>query len=250
MSASLQTVIISGAASGIGRAVALAFAKQGARVGMIDRDEQGLAKVAAEVEANGGEAAIAQAELSNERSVQGVFEKLGFKEIHTVVNNAGIDLAKGIADTEEADLERILAVNLKVPFFLCKQAVPLMVNDGTASIVNVSSAAGLFPIAGRPAYNASKGALISLTRSLALDLAPLIRVNCVCPGAVDTPLLRSSLTQGDGAAEGLDRVVARYPLRRLAQAEEIAEAVLFLASPANRYITGVALAVDGGRTLH
>lgn len=248
--ASSQTIIITGAASGIGRAVALAFAAQTARIGLLDKDGPGLQAVAKEVAARGGVPSIAEGVLSDEASVQASLKKLAFRDVHVLVNNAGIDLAKGLAETDESELEQLLQVNLKVPFFLCKHVVPVMVMDKTASIVNVSSAAGLVPIPGRPAYNATKGALVALTRSLALDLAPEIRVNCVCPGAVDTPLLRSSLPSGAHADESMARVVQRYPLRRLAAPEEIAEAILFLASPSSGYITGVALAVDGGRTLH
>lgn len=249
-SASNQTVIITGAASGIGRAVALAFATQRSRIGLVDRDGAGLQAVAKEVSAKGGVPSIAEGVLSDESSVRSAIQKLAFRELHVLVNNAGIDLAKGLLETDEAALEQLLEVNLKVPFFLCKHLVPLLVKDKTASIVNVSSAAGLVPIVGRPAYNATKGALVALTRSLALDLAPEIRVNCVCPGAVDTPLLRSSLPSGAQGDESMARVVQRYPLQRLAEADEIALAVLFLASPENGYITGISLAVDGGRTLH
>lgn len=245
-----RAIIITGAASGIGRAVALAFAVQGARIGLLDRNGAGLEAVAKEVATKGGAPTIVEGVLGDESSVQSALRKLAFREVHVLVNNAGIDLAKGLLETDEAALEQLLEVNLKVPFFLCKHVVPLLVKDTTASIVNVSSAAGLVPIAGRPAYNATKGALVALTRSLALDLAPQIRVNCVCPGAVDTPLLRGSLPPGAQGDESMARVVQRYPLQRLAEADEIARAVLFLASPENGYITGISLAVDGGRTLH
>lgn len=247
---SQRAVIITGAASGIGRAVALAFAAQQAIVGLVDRDAEGLKAVAARVEERGGAAAIAPGELSTEASITNALDRLSFSRVDILVNNAGIDLASSLVETKESDLDRILTVNLKVPFLFCKQVVSFMPTDGTACIVNVSSASGLLPMAGRPAYNASKGALIALTRSLALDLAPAIRVNCICPGAIDTPLLHSSLPAGPETAQKLEAVKQRYPLQRLGEAEEIAQAVMFLTSAESRYITGISLAVDGGRSLH
>lgn len=242
--------MVTGSASGIGRAVALAFAAQRMTVVLVDRDSKGLEHLATEVEAQGSTAAIAGVELADEASIKNMLAKLALSRVDVLVNNAGIDLAKPLTETTEEDLDRLMAVNLKVPFLLCKAVVPLMPGDGSASIVNVSSAAGLLPMGGRPAYNASKGALVSLTRSLAIDLAPAIRVNCVCPGAVDTPLLRSSFPKQASLDESLRAVMERYPLRRMGEANEIAQAVLFLASTTSGYITGVSLAVDGGRSLH
>jgi NAD(P)-dependent dehydrogenase (short-subunit alcohol dehydrogenase family) len=245
-----KSVIVTGAASGIGRAVALAFAAQRARVGLLDKDAKGLKKVADEVVERGGDAFIGEGVLCDEASVRTALGQLSFDEVHVLVNNAGIDLAAGLSETCEEEFDKIVGVNLKVPFFLCKHVVPLMPKDGTASIVNISSAAGLVPMVGRPAYNATKGALIAFTRSLALDLAPHIRANCICPGAVDTGLLRSSIDAAPDPNEAMKNVIQRYPLRRLADVNEIARAVLFLASPENAYITGIALPLDGGRTLH
>lgn len=245
-----RTVVITGAASGIGRATALAFAAEGSDLGLVDANRPGLEQVAHEIEAAGHKVRISHLALTGEASVKAAIQQLTFKRVHVLVNNAGIDVAATMEHTSEEDLDRLFAVNLKVPFFLCKHVVPLMARVGEAAIVNVASAAGLVPISGRPAYNASKGALIAFSRSIALDLAPLIRVNCVCPGAIDTPLLRSSVDAADSPVDALAAVVARYPLNRLGDAADIACAILFLASSESRYITGVAFAVDGGRTLH
>jgi NAD(P)-dependent dehydrogenase (short-subunit alcohol dehydrogenase family) len=165
-------------------------------------------------------------------------------------NNAGIDLHASLEDTREADWDRIMNVNLKAVFLVSKAVIPFMSSDGTASIVNTSSAAGLYPINDRPAYIASKGAVIALTRAMALDLAPRsIRVNCICPGAVETPLLHGSMDAANLEAARA-QLSMRYPLGRLAQPEEIAETVLFLASKQSSYVTGATIAVDAGRTMH
>lgn len=241
-------VVITGAASGIGRAAALAFAAEGAELALIDGDAEKLSQVAREIGSIATKARLTSIRLGDEASAKRALATLGLERIHALVNCAGIDLAAGLLQSSEEEVKAIFSVNMLAPFFLCKHAVPLMTAGGV--IVNVASAAGLVPIPGRPAYVASKGALIAFTRSLALDLAPHIRVNCVCPGAIDTPLLRSSIRSAADADEAMRAVVDRYPLKRLGEADEIARAILFLASPEARYITGAALAVDGGRTLH
>jgi NAD(P)-dependent dehydrogenase (short-subunit alcohol dehydrogenase family) len=243
-----KKVVITGAASGIGFAAAVAFAEEGAELGLIDANGQRLANISEELRTGRTKPQFSVCSLLGEVSAQKAIEELGFGCIDVLVNNAGIDLSAGLGQTSEEDFDRVFAVNVKAPFFLCKFATQLMPEG--SSIVNVASGAGLVPIMGRPAYNGSKGALIALTKSMALDLAPKIRVNCVCPGAIDTPLLRSSIRTGADPGAELDSIVARYPLKRLGEPEEIARAILFLASPEARYVTGVALAIDGGRTLH
>src|SRR2546426_11564585 len=144
-----------------------------------------------------------------------------------------------------------MGVNVKAMFLLAKHVVPHMTRTGGGSIINVASATALIPIASRPAYNASKGAVIALTKSLALDLAASnIRANCICPGAVNTPLVQAALSKAPDPKGALAAMMARYPLGRLAEPEEIARVVLFLASSHSSYMTGATLAVDGGRTMH
>ena len=241
-------VIITGAASGIGRAAALAFAAEGAELGLIDGDSEKLTQTASELGLKATPPRLAPIRLGDEASARSTLSKLGFDRVDVLVNCAGIDLAASLTDSAEKDVQDIFAVNMMAPLFLCKHVVPLMREGG--AIVNVASAAGLVPISGRPAYVASKGALIAFTRALALDLAPRIRANCVCPGAIDTPLLQSSIKSAADAEQAMRSVVDRYPLKRLGEADEIARAILFLASSEARYITGTALPVDGGRTFH
>jgi 3-oxoacyl-[acyl-carrier protein] reductase len=167
-----------------------------------------------------------------------------FGGVHVLLNCAGIDLAAPLAEVTVDQWDKIMAVNLRSVFLMCKHIVPLMREAG-ASIINVSSAAGISPIANRPAYIASKGAVIALTKALALDLAPSIRVNCICPGAVETPLLRSSI-HSDAEREA---VRARYPLGRIAQPEEVASVAAFLASDGASNVTGATIPVDGGRSM-
>ena len=160
------------------------------------------------------------------------------------LNGAGIDLTAPLTETTVEQWDKIMRVNLRSVFLMCKHIVPLMRAAG-ASIVNISSAAGISPIQDRPAYIASKGGMIALTKALALDLAPAIRVNCICPGAVDTPLLQSSL-HSDAARES---VRVRYPLGRIAQPQEIASVAAFLASDGASNVTGATIPVDGGRSM-
>jgi NAD(P)-dependent dehydrogenase (short-subunit alcohol dehydrogenase family) len=174
-----------------------------------------------------------------------------FGKVHVLFNNAGIDVRGTLEETGEEDWDRIMSINVKSMFLMARALLPYFDRGGHASIVNTSSAAALHPVAGRPAYVASKGAVVAFTKALALDLAPQrIRVNCICPGAVETPLLASSFAAAPDVAIARKAVESRYLLGRLAQPEEIASAVLFLASSQSSYITGSTLAVDAGRTMH
>ena len=228
--------MITGAASGIGRALAELFAELGAKLILVDLQPSTL---------GAGHTSLC-GDVSQEQTAIDVariaIEQFG--AVHVLVNNAGIDLAAPLVETTGEQWDKIMSVNLRSVFVMCKHVVPLMRRSG-ASIVNISSAAGISPISNRPAYIASKGGVIALTKALALDLAPVIRVNCICPGAVDTPLLHSSL-HSDAARES---VRARYPLGRIAQPEEIARVAAFLASDGAANMTGATLPVDGGRSM-
>jgi NAD(P)-dependent dehydrogenase (short-subunit alcohol dehydrogenase family) len=231
-----KVAVITGAASGIGRASAELFADLGAKLILVDTQASPFGPVhtilRGDVAEEGTAVEVARIAMHD------------FGAVHILVNCAGIDLAGSLADTTAEQWDRIMSVNLRSVFLMCKHLVPLM-RDAGASIVNVSSAAGISPIRNRPAYIASKGGIIALTKALALDLAPAIRVNCICPGAVDTPLLQSSLhSEADR-----ETVRARYPLGRIAKPEEIAGVAAFLASESASNVTGAAIPVDGGRSM-
>ncbi|HEV2389015.1 MAG TPA: SDR family oxidoreductase [Candidatus Acidoferrales bacterium] len=247
-----RIALITGAASGIGRAVAEALAREGARLALADIDEAGLLAVAESLAGFGAAVLALPADVSEEAAVKGVMGKIAgaYGGLDLLVNSAGIDLRASLAETRVEDWDRIMLVNVRSMFLACKHAAPLLAAADSPAIVNIASGAGLVPVPGRPAYNASKGAVIAFTRSLALDLAPKIRANCICPGAVETPLLLGSIRDSPDPQAALAGVVGRYPLRRLGQAREIAAAALFLASAEAAFITGAAFPVDGGRTLH
>lgn len=232
-----RRVLITGAASGIGRATAELFAAAGSTLTLFDRDVAGLDKTSGltgaysiGVDVTDG-AAVAQAVRDGARAMGG---------IDGIVNVAGVYLLGSVNEVNTEEFRRILEVNLVGAYTIVRNCLPWLSKTDSATIVNVSSGAGL--LSNTPnlsAYAASKGGVISLTRALAAEFAPAIRVNSVCPGLVDTPL---------GIGSGANS--ANYALKRMADPVEIARAILFMTSPESSYVTGSALAVDGGRTFH
>jgi NAD(P)-dependent dehydrogenase (short-subunit alcohol dehydrogenase family) len=248
MATEQRVAVVTGAASGIGRATALRLAADGYGVACLDLDLDGARGTVDAVAAETDEAVPAEAiavDVRDEPAVQGaVAEALDLGGgLDVVVNAAGIVFYRPLAETTQADLQSLLAVNLLGTYAVCRAAAPhLAARRG--SIVNVASAAGLNGRAYLTAYSASKGAVVALTRSLAVELAPAVRVNAVCPSAVDTPMVA-----GVVIPEGVDPTkMARHPmlLGRLATAEEIAAAIAFLASPDSGSTTGATLAIDAG----
>lgn len=239
---------VTGAGSGIGRASAHALAAAGAVVAVVDRDSAAGAAVAEEIRAAGGRSITIVADVS---SAEGagylaaiVRTELGGLDI--LHNNAGIQRYGTVVSTPESEWDTVMLVNLKSMYLVSRACVPLIQERGGGAIVNTASVQAFASQAAVAAYTASKHGVLGLTRSMAVDLAPSIRVNCVCPGAVDTPMLRSALA---GAADpaGTRRTLDRmHLLGRVAQPEEIANVVVFLAGPAASFITGAAIPVDGG----
>lgn len=248
-----KTVIVTGAAKGIGLAVALHMARAGGRVALIDQDRGALDAAAAEVTRAGtGATALAfTADVSSSgevaAAVQAVVERFG--GIDVLVNNAGIHFARAVDEYTDEEWNRIFAVNVNGAFYMIRAAVPAL-RRSRGVIVNVSSMTALVGQDRGAAYVASKGALVSMTRAVALELAPDgIRVNCVCPAGVDTPLLRAwAATLPDPEAVLRDQA-DMHLLKRLATADEVAAAIAFLASPESSFITGTILPVEGGATL-
>lgn len=247
-----RVALITGAASGIGRATALAFAAEGARVVVADIDEaRGLETVRA-VKDQAGEAVFVRADVSREDDAEGMVRAAlnTYGQLDIIFNNAGIPMPPTPAEAISAELfDRIFAVNVRGVFFGCKYAIPVMRAQGRGVIINTASTAGLRPRPGMLAYSASKGAVITLTKALALELAPYgIRVNAVAPVATDTPMLPVFFGT-DNPEEARRRFLESIPLGRLNTPEDVARAVLFLASDEAAMITGVCLEVDGGRCI-
>jgi len=244
-----KIVLVTGAASGIGRATALLFAHEGAAVAIADIDQQAGMAVADEITRNGGHAFAEHVDVTQAADCQRVVERTvrEFGGIHVLFNNAGIIRRATVPELSEEDWDRVMAVNVKSIFLLSRQVIPIMAKAGGGSIVNTASGWGL---AGGPraaAYCASKGAVVLLTKAMAIDHGPQkIRVNCICPGDTDTSMLRNEAQQLGEREDLFLAQSARRPLGRIGKPEEIARAALYLASDASSFVTGTALVIDGG----
>ena len=235
-----RKILITGAASGVGRAIATTFLREGASLCVLDRDEAGLQtfeKDSYRLVADLLDSARLPACVSQAASHLGGLDG--------VVNAAGIHIMARLEDTTDDLWSNTMAINLTAPMVIIRAALGWLRQSPAATIVNIASGSALYPVAERSAYIASKGGLVSLTKALAHELAPGIRVNCICPGAVDTPMLRGNLSD-----DAYARIAGGYALQRVAAPAEIADAALFLSGPESSYVTGTALAVDGGRTFH
>jgi len=246
-----KVAIITGASSGIGEATALLFAREGAAVAIADRDRESGERVAQEIRKEGGDCEVREADVSREAEAASLVESVvgRWGRLDLLVNNAGIYHQADALSTPLSVWEEVLAVNLTGAFLCIKHAVPAMQTHGGGAIVNVASEAGLVGIRNQVAYNVSKGGLIALTRSCAVDFAGRgIRVNCVCPGTTDTPLVRAALARAADPAAMRRSLEEVRPANRLGRPEEIAAAILYLAGDAAGYATGAVLSVDGGYT--
>jgi dihydroanticapsin dehydrogenase len=244
-----KLAVITGAATGIGRATALLFAQEGASVAVGDINEQGARQTVADIAAAGGKAWFFPCDVTNAGDVAALFnnaaEAMGGIDI--IVNNAGVQRSGRVTEFSEAEWDLLMEVNPRSCFLGAKYGVPYLVQRGGGVIVNVASLAGLKGGPGMTAYSASKGAIIAFTKALAAELAPAnIRVNAMCPGWIDTPFNQPAIVFM-GGRDVQDRVVEQIvPLGRQGVPEEIATGMLFLASDASSYMTGQALVIDGG----
>ncbi len=243
-----KVALISGAASGIGRAAALLFAHEGAAVAIADINRAGES-VAAEIVRNGGRAIFEQADVTRAVDCQRAVERTvrEFGGIHVLFNNAGIMRRASVVELTEEDWDRVMAVNVKSIFLMSRQVIPTMARSGGGSIVNTASGWGLVGGPRAAVYCASKGAVVLLTKAMAIDHGPQkIRVNCICPGDTDTGMLRNEAQQLGEREDLFLADSARRPLGRIGKPEEIAQAALYLASDASSFVTGTSLVVDGG----
>ncbi len=248
-----QVVIVTGAASGIGRATSELFLQEGAVVVAVDIDETGLDQLAAREDIPDHRLLTIVCDVVNanqvERMVQEVVTRYG--KIDVLFNNAGIEETDSVVETTEAMWDRQMTVNVKSVFLCAKYVIPHMQKSGAGTIVNTASIEGIVAEPNGAAYVASKGAVVMLTKEMALSYAAQgIRVNCVCPGWIDTPMAQRSIDLHGGIEAMLPRIRELQPLGRLGQPEEVAKAVLFLASDDASFVTGHSLMVDGGYTAH
>jgi len=246
-----KTALITGGGEGIGRATALLFCKEGAKVGIIGRTKSKLNKVVKEAKGR-GEIYALQGDVSIEKDVKRVVNSFykKYKKIDILFNNAGIFEAGTVVTTTNAVWDRTININVKGVFLMSKYVVPIMSNNGGGAIVNNSSVLGIVGMEDCMAYNASKGAVRQITKSMALDHAKdNIRVNSVCPGYIKTKMDVEFMGNPPDADEILDKIAAdMIPLIRRAEPEEVAHSVLYLASDEARYMTGSDLVIDGGWT--
>jgi meso-butanediol dehydrogenase / (S,S)-butanediol dehydrogenase / diacetyl reductase len=246
-----KVAIVTGAGAGIGRATAVLFAREGAKVVVVNRDPQRGADVLNEIRTAGGEAIRVQADVSQSADVQRMVREAVaiYNRVDILVNNAGIFIPGNVVQTSEADWQHIMDVNLTGVFLGMKYAIPQMVEQGGGSIVNISSEAGLVGICDMLAYSVSKAGIVALTRSTALDfVARHIRVNCVCPGRVLTPLVEEHIALSEDREAARIRLSSDRPMMRMGEVDEIAAGILYLASDESPYATGAVLAIDGGYT--
>ncbi len=248
-----KVAVITGAGSGIGRAAAELFAREGAEVALVDLNAQAAAAAAGQITDAGGRALAVGADVADTAQVDLAFRQISgeFGRIDVLYNNAGVNSAGSVVDATDEDWDRCFAVNAKGTFLCSRAAGRLMVAAGGGSIVNQGSVAAVVGIANFASYCASKGAVVALTRSMSVDLAPRnVRVNVICPGTVYTPLMEPMLrARGNGdLAAGLAMTTAKYPIGRLGTPAEIAAVALFLASDDSSFLTGSVITADGGMT--
>ena len=245
-----KVVLISGATSGIGDATARRFAGEGAKVVCVGRSSERGNALVQKIKAASGEATFVQADVQHRVPVEAAVKKTtdAYGRIDVLFNNAGIELIREAVDMTEEEWDQVLDTNLKSMFLFSKYTLPWL-KKTKGVIINTSSELGMVGAPNYTAYCASKGGVVLFTKALALEHAPGVRVNCVCPGATQTSMLERELAHYPDRQAIMRTMLDNIPLRRIASPEEVADSVLFLASPEAGYITGAILSIDGGTTI-
>jgi NAD(P)-dependent dehydrogenase (short-subunit alcohol dehydrogenase family) len=246
-----RVAIITGGSDGIGRATAILFAQEGARIVVADVEAAGGGQTVEAILTNGGQAVFVTCDVARATDCQMLVHRTiqVFGRLDILFNNAGVNCCKTVVDMDEEEWDRTLDVNAKGVYLMSKYAIPYMASNHRGAIVNTASVLGLVGDKNAAAYCASKGAVVLLTKAMAVDHAEdNIRVNCVCPGCVDTPMLQKQMRQMGGIEALMPVYAGKHPLGRIATPEEVAKAALYLASDESSFVTGACLVVDGGRT--
>ena len=244
-----KVAIVTGAAIGLGRGIALALAREGARVAVVDLNEAGARDTVEAIAKDGGQAAVWRADISDKARIDQVVAEIisRWGTVDILVNNAGLDRVGPFVSSSEAEWDLILRVNLKGPIVCTRAVLDEMTRKGYGKIVNIASDAGRVGSTGEAVYSAAKGGIIAFTKTIARETARhRLNVNCVCPGPSDTPLFQEVAAGNPKLAESLKRVI---PFGRLGTAEDLAPAVVFLASDESGFVTGQTLSVSGGLTM-
>ena len=244
-----KVAIVTGGASGLGRGIALALAREGARVAVVDLNEAGAHDTVETIAKDGGQAAAWRADISDKARIDQVVAEIisRWGTVDILVNNAGLDRVGPFVSSSEAEWDLILRVNLKGPIVCTRAVLDEMTRKGYGKIVNIASDAGRVGSTGEAVYSAAKGGIIAFTKTIARETARhRLNVNCVCPGPSDTPLFQEVAAGNPKLAESLKRVI---PFGRLGTAEDLAPAVVFLASDESGFVTGQTLSVSGGLTM-
>ena len=247
-----KTALVTGGGRGIGRCIALALAREGADIAVADLVGENADSVRDEIKALRVNALACKVDLTKRVEVEQMVEKVlsQFGQLDILVNSAGWDRLEPFLESSEETWERILAINFKSVLYTAKAVLPHMISRGSGKIVNISSDAGRVGSSWEAVYSGAKGAVIAFSKTLAREVARYkINVNVVCPGLTDTPLLEAVRSQSPQTEKLIDAVTKATPFRRVAKPEEIAEAVLFFASPSADFVTGQTLSVSGGLTM-
>jgi 2-keto-3-deoxy-L-fuconate dehydrogenase len=240
-----KIALVTGAGSGIGEAIALCFAAQGATVWIVDLDEAAAAATVGAIKGAGGKADLACVDVSDPGAVLALAGRIA--QLDILVNNAGIGHVGNLRGTEAADLDRMYAVNVRGPFNFCKAFVPAMLERRRGSVISLASIGGIVAVRERLAYTISKFAVVGLTKSLALDHSHEgVRFNCICPGRVETPFVKRRLAEYPDPEKAYREMASTQLNGRMAKPTEIAAAALYLAADESEMVTGSSLVIDGG----